>query len=591
MKKVLIVVGIWCLACAVTAEENWNLDQIDEKITAHGPTTIGEGVSGKSIVLDGRTVVELTDSAGLNSGKSGFTASIWFNPYRFGGGQQMLMGKNRYSLNDRQWGIMIEPEGQLRAYLRQGGWTTISCEVPLQVGHWNQAVLTVSSDRAKLFLNGKEVGAIGLAKPIPATEASITLGGIRDRNGNRQEFSGALDEAHYEQRIISAEEIASRYEPVSVTHEIPEPPKRFTLWDKNAELPKAEDLPELKNVEFHIIKKWDKPSDGYTFLHGVGLGWHKGRLYASIGHNKRAENTVTEEAQFRVSDDEGKTWGPLQVIDAGEQENLAISHGVFLSHEGTLWAFHGAYYGHMKNIHTRAYSLDEKSGEWEDHGTVVEGGFWAMNQPIQMDDGNWIMPGGSFAKYSSDKVFPPAVAISEGDDFTKWKMVSIPVDEEIHRMWGESSLLVDGATVYNIARYGGGAQALVAVSEDFGQSWAASEISNLPMATSKPAAGILSNGQRYLVCTTASGNGGKRTPLTIAVSCSGENIFSQVFVIRRSQNSDHPGESADQLSLAYPYAIEHEGRLYVGYSNNGGRKGNLNSAELAVIPIEELAVK
>ena len=170
------------------------------------------------------------------------------------------------------------------------------------------------------------------------------------------------------------------------------------------------------------------------------------------------------------------------------------------------------------------------------HGTVVGNGFWAMNQPVKMDDGNWIMPGGAFGKYSSDRVFPPAVAISDGNDFTKWKMISIPVDEEIHRMWGESSLFVDGKTVYNIARYGGGAQALVAISRDFGRSWTASEISNLPMATSKPAAGVLSNGQRYLVCTTANGNGGRRTPLTIAVSRPGENRFSKVFVIRRSQN-------------------------------------------------------
>ena len=32
-------------------------------------------------------------------------------------------------------------------------------------------------------------------------------------------------------------------------------------------------------------------------------------------------------------------------------------------------------------------------------------------------------------------------------------------------------------------------------------------------------------------------------------------------------------------------------KLYVGYSNNGQRHGNNNSAELAVIPIEKLAVE
>ncbi|TWT94436.1 exo-alpha-sialidase [Stieleria varia] len=367
-------------------------------------------------------------------------------------------------------------------------------------------------------------------------------------------------------------------------------PVIFSLWDESNMLGVAEDLPELAGVEFHVIKKWDKPNDGYTFLHGVGLAWHRGKLYASFGHNKGAENTVTEEAQYRVSDDGGKTWGPLQVIDAGEEENLAVSHGVFLSHDGKLWAFQGAYSGFMKNIHTRAYSLNEETGQWTKHGVVIENGFWPMNQPVQMDDGNWIMAGGALGAYSSDKVFPAAIAISHGDDLTQWDFIRIQTADGIDRMWGESSLIVDGPNIINIARYGGAAVALVAKSGDYGRTWTASEISDLPMATSKPAAGMLSSGQRYLVCTTARDNGGKRSPLTIAVTRPGETQFSQVFVIRRRKH-DGPGESAESLSLSYPCGIEHEGKLYVGYSNNGGRKGNLNSAELAVIPIASLAIE
>ena len=47
----------------------------------------------------------------------------------------------------------------------------------------------------------------------------------------------------------------------------------------------AEKLPEISNVEFHVIKKWDKKSDGYTFLQGIGLAKHKGKLYACFGRN------------------------------------------------------------------------------------------------------------------------------------------------------------------------------------------------------------------------------------------------------------------------------------------------------------------
>jgi hypothetical protein len=220
------------------------------------------------------------------------------------------------------------------------------------------------------------------------------------------------------------------------------------------------------------------------------------------------------------------------------------------------------------------------------HGVVLENGFWALNQPVKMGDGNWIMPGISAGPYSNTGTFPAAVAISHGDDFTKWDFVSIPVHEGL-KMWGESSIIVDGANVLNIARYAAKPLALIAKSADHGRTWSTMGESNLPMATSKPAAGMLSNGQRYLVCTTAANNGGKRYPLTIAISKPGEEVFSQVFVIRHAEHSG-PGESNPKASLGYPCATEHEGKLYIGFSNSGGRAGNLNSAEMAVIPIERL---
>lgn len=192
--------------------------------------------------------------------------------------------------------------------------------------------------------------------------------------------------------------------------------------------------------------------------------------------------------------------------------------------------------------------------------------------------------------YSNSSVLPAAVAISHGDNLNKWDLVKIPTEQSVDRIWGESSLFVSGKKVLNIARYGGKSAALLAISEDYGRTWQPSRPSNLPIATSKPAAGTLSTGQKYLVCTTASNNGGKRTPLTIAVSRVGEDRFSKIFVIRRSQAVPGTGESALKLSLAYPYAVEHQGKLYVGYSNNGGRPGNQNSAELAILPVEDLVV-
>lgn len=582
-----LLVGFLIATQAVAATSHWPLNGPDASLILHGDVRTAAGAVDQSLVLDGGEVIELKDSATLNPA-DGFTLSVWFNPYVLTGSQQMLAAKNHYTLNERQWGIAIEPDGRLKAYLQQGGWITITCKEPLQAGHWHLVTLTVAADKAALFLNGKPAGEVKLKQPLPATQAPVTLGGVLNDGRPWQQFQGALDDVRFELRVLNAQEIAAGYRPVDATHELPKAILAdFPLWDDTQKLAEAKDLPVLEGVEFHVIKKWDKATDGYGFLHGVALAWHKGKLYASFGHNKGEENTVTEEAQYRVSEDGGKTWSKLRVIDAGEEPDLAVSHGVFLSHEGKLWAFHGAYYNHMQRIHTRAYSLDESTGQWVKHGVIVENGFWALNQPLPMKDGNWIMPGISAGEYTEKSVHPAAVAISHGADFTKWDFVRIQ-PPPVQKMWGESGVIVDGANVLSIARYGAKPLALIARSTDYGRTWGMMAESNMPMTTSKPCAGLLSNGQRYLLCTTAFNNGGRRSPLTIAVSKPGETLLSKVFVIRHPEFTG-PGESALHLSLSYPCAIEHEGRLYVGYSNNGGRKGhNLNSAEMAVIPIEKL---
>ena len=367
------------------------------------------------------------------------------------------------------------------------------------------------------------------------------------------------------------------------------------LWQADKTVPAAAALPSLEGVRFSVIKPYEFKKDGYRFLHGVGLCFHKGKLHASFGHNKGGENTDTEEARFCVSDDEGRSWSEVKTIDSGDG-SIGVSHGSFLSHKGALWAFMGAYTGTMEGIHTRAYLLDEKTNTWEAKGSIIGDGFWPMQEPVRMDDGNWIMAGIAVGVYDAKGTHPAAVAISRGSDFTKWDFIRITPREGL-AMWGESTVIVEGKTVTSISRYGAEPRALVATSEDYGRTWTMMVPSNLPMATSKPIAGLLSTGQRYLVCSISGDGGSQRSPLTIAVSRPGESVFSKVYVIRHALFPEGPGESHEKASLSYPYAIEHEGHLYVGYSNDGGKVGrvgegrelwNNNSAEMAVIPVAAL---
>jgi hypothetical protein len=570
-----------------TPDQSWPLDSTDStELRVHGNVSATNGVKGSSLVFDGNCLLKVKDSERLTGGESGFTLTAWVNPYRLSSGQQMIAAKNRYSLGERQWSVMIDKDNRFRLYVYQGSWVTADSSAQPKPGHWHLVGVVVHPDSAELWVNGKMAGEVELAKPVPQTKAPLTFGGVDDNGRIRQNFAGALDEIRLFDKPLDARQMAAAYKPVTVTHKIPERPEPITLWTGPA-LPRTSEAEVLKGVQFHIIKKYERKEDGYGFLHGVALAWHKGRLYASFGHNKGSENTLTEEGRYCVSEDGGKTWSAVQAIDVGiDDDDLAISHGVFLSRGETLWAFLGSFHGFRKRVHTRTYTLNEETRQWQEQGTVVRDGFWPMTEPVKMDDGNWIMPGFILGQGN-----PAAVAISAGDDLKTWKTVIIPRGDRVRNMWGESSIFVDGPRVTNIARYGGKALALAASSNDYGQTWTPSTESNLPMAASKPCSGVLSNGQRYLICSTTADGGNRRSPLTIAVSRPGENTFSKVFVIRHAVFEDGPGESDPSAALSYPYAIEYQDKLYVGYSNNGQRHSNNNSAELAVIPIDNLTAE
>ena len=585
-RTILHALAATLLFATRAAAAHWPLDDAQAAVVVHGKVKTAAGAVGPSLVLDGDSVIELKESAALNRGAEGFTFSVWFNPYAPKDGQQVIAAKTRYSSNERQWTLTVEPNGMLKAFIQQTGWSTISDAEPLQAGHWHLATLSISADKAVLYRDGKRIGETELKKPLPATQAPITLGGIVDAGVLKQTLSGAVDEVRFEPRVLSAEEVAASYKPVTATHEVPKSLVSDTpLWDERVPLLKAAELPVLKGVEFHVIKKRAPDTDGAKWTLGVGLAWHKGRLYASYGFNLGDENTPTEEAHVKVSEDAGKTWSAPVVMDHGEG-NLGVSHGVFLSHGGNLWAFMGAFYDHFQRTHTRAYLLDETTGQWQAKGTVLNDGFWPMQEPQKMDDGNWIMSGARVAKGYDFSGDPPAVAISHGDDFTKWDLVVLPVDRRLRSVWGESTVIVTGRQITNISRYGGKPLALIATSDDFGRTWTTALPSNLPMATSKPYAGTLSTGQRYLACTTTADTGGKRSPLTIAVSKPGESVFSKVFVIRRSIFPEGPGVSSERADFSYPYAIEHDGKLYIGYTHKSHAAN-----ELAVVPIDSLRIE
>ncbi len=538
------------------------------------------GVEGQALRLDGDLIC-VPSAPSFQFADATFSIAAWVNPYDVGRGQQMIVAKNAYSAGKREWGLMLDKDNRFRFYLWQKGWKTVESKTEPQPGHWYHLAVTVEKGLARLYVNGQQEAEGELASFILVTDAPLMIGGVQDGTRVMQTFAGALDEVALYRAVLTPAAIRTLADKPTTPHKI-ETVEPVGLWSGGA-IPNAVDIPLLEGVEFHVIKKQRPDSDGCLWTLGVGLAWHKGKLYASYGFNQGSENTPTEEAHVRVSNDGGKTWGAPVVMDHGEG-NLGVSHGVFLSHAGRLWAFMGAFYDRFQRTHTRGYTLHESTGAWQPQGVVIDSGFWPMQEPQKMEDGNWIMAGARVSHGYDDVVGNlPAVAISQGDDFTRWDLVVIPAAPGLGKIWGESTVIVEGKRITNISRYGAKALALVSSSEDFGRTWTSSTPSNLPMATSKPYAGRLSTGQRFLICTTTGDSGGRRSPLTIAVSKPGEALFSKVFVIRRSVFPEGPGVSDPRADFSYPYAVEHQGKLYVGYTHKSHAAN-----ELAVIPVARL---
>ncbi|MBN1422330.1 MAG: exo-alpha-sialidase [Planctomycetes bacterium] len=514
------------------------------------------------------------------------------------------------SLFQETWGdetaMLFEPDGRVLAVARRGTRAAQLCRSAPPYSTWERVDLDRYIGGPLLARWGERYVVGGRKMPggrDPKTSLCWLIGdGLHEfaelPSGGDNSYPGfvALDPARAlvswyssHERDESGKTITAIYmadlEIVSAT----------TLWDEAVPMPKASEIPLLRDVEFRVVKRREPEVDaeaeaemkGCHWLHGAAIAWHEGALYASFGHNRGAENTATEEARGRKSTDGGKTWGPVFLIDAGDEPDLAVSHGVLLSRAGALWAFHGAFYNRMERVHTRAYVLDEATGRWDPRGVVARDGFWPMQEPRKLDDGNWIMAGISVSEGYGGTDDPAAVAISRGDDLTRWDVIRVPKPESM-AMWGESAVLVDGPSLSLIARFGEKALALTSVSRDRGRTWSEIRESNLPMSPVKPYAGTLSTGEHYLIATMAADCGNRRSPLTIALTRPGDRRFSRIFRIRDAI-CDGPGESHARAALAYPYAVEHDGALYVIYSNDGGRGKNLNSAEMAVIPIERLS--
>lgn len=419
-----------------------------------------------------------------------------------------------------------------------------------------------------------------------------------------------------------------------------EPPR---LWGGGA-FPAVGRIPLLDEVTHVVVHRG---AAGGGFLHGAAIVHHAGTWHVSWGSSPVDENSLLERECGRRGPgrDGARRWGPVEVIGPNLGGREARSHGVFHVQDGELWSLVPRF-GRPRDaadedstfpgLVTDAFRLDQGSGQWELAAEAVAHDFWPMDAPSRLPDGRWIM-GGLCGRQN------PVVATSARAPLA-WERVELPRPAGCDMRFAETSVLVwplGGGSALSprdrdgdegryagiarrpgspdrsarppegdagdqesrtsgaasrpvrsdqctaIVRYSAGSLpgiaeqvALVSDSVDGGHTWTPLAPGNLPMTASKPYAGHLSTGQAFLVCNV----GPDRHTLVLAVAEPGARSFCRVWRIRHGASPDLrlPGR-AKSPQWSYPYAHEHDGRLYVVYSIGKEDCG------LSIIPLHAIA--
>ncbi len=445
------------------------------------------GVEGKSLALDGQSLIEVKESPKLTQGDAGFSLTVWVNPYALGTDQQMSAAKNRYSLNEREGGVMIDEDGRLRLYVWRGSWRTVAREEKPKPGHWYFVGVTANAKAVTLWVNGKRVGEVALAKPLPQTAAPLTFGGVNDNGRIWQNLFGALDEARLFDRALSAEEMASLYRAVEATHDIPKrPPTGAPKPDPHWATVAKQNAKEDRTRIIFDGKSPDRLACDTTLRKMPDGSW----VMIMLGGGN-TEPLPANRVFLTRSHDEGKTWSPMQPIDLGvkaKDANAALVPSELMVYGRRCTMFVATHDGTFANWKEWMTHSDDSCRTWSAlrpaPGRLHDRTF--IRNHIITRDGRIMLPFQHYLRVaetrdiSKGRRFSPTtnprngVLMSEdgGKTWTEHGDIRISPNDNYHG-WAESNIveLNDGRIGMIIRADGLGGVLYYAESKDGGRTW------------------------------------------------------------------------------------------------------------------------
>lgn len=360
-------------------------------------------------------------------------------------------------------------------------------------------------------------------------------------------------------------------------------PSLVPVWDPAVPFPSPREMRDL-DIVTHVAVERARP-DGYHYLHEATMAWHRDRFYLGWANHRETETGDHDELiRGCVSSDalhwsEPSIWAQAPLLPGSTSFNTPL----LFSHNDTLYGFFVCWREeHIPT--TELFILNNSTGKWEWQKESAIPRFVPFCTPQRMADGNWLIGG-------ENHWYDAAVAISDGDDLTKWKMVTVPRPDNLKLLYpeaaivdrGEGNLLIFCRPPEEKPGIPGALTAPVAESHDCGHTWSPLALSNFPLSPAQPFAGKLSTGHNYLLTNSLED---ERYLLSIALTDSGGGLFRHIFKVRHQQFPQIRllGNAVGKpTEWSYPNAFEHNGNLYIACTQ--GKE----DCVLSIIPVEVLA--
>ncbi len=347
-------------------------------------------------------------------------------------------------------------------------------------------------------------------------------------------------------------------------------------------------LPQAENAETVTI--FSPGDDDRKFNHGTVLMPFKGKLYAQWQSSERDEDAPETIVRYSVSDENGESWSDPIDLTAPRTDGYTSSGGWWTDGE-TLVAYLNVWPADLSP--RGGYTLYRSSTDgihWTDpapvtdqHGEPVLG---IIEQDVKaLPSGRvltafHVQPGLQVKPYYTDD--PLGVTGWTQGDFGNQEYLPDEMSRELEPSWHVQE---DGDVVMTFRDQGGSSMfKLAALSDDDGETWSTSVVTNVPDSRTKQSAGNLPDGTAYLA---GSLTGTKtRHPLVLVMSADGET-FTDGFVLRDSEDLQARRYEGKSKNLGYSYqkSIVWGEYLYVSYGTNK------EDVEYTRVPLEDISLR